>query len=107
MSEQERRKLEQRILSILRYINHPIVPNLEKNLSLFSIHELLQIEEYLETGSLNPIYQFFEDKKNEYLEIINTLKIQKRYQNLSTIKLKEKLEIETEKEELNMITFDF
>lgn len=103
----QRRELEIRILQILKYINHPIAPNLEKSLGLFSVKELTQIDQYLETGSLNPIYKFFEDKQKEYLDIINELKINKRYERLNSIRVKEKLELEQEKEEIEMITFDF
>lgn len=103
----QRSEIEARILKILHYINHPIAPNLEQNLSLFSLKELTQIHDYLETGSLNPIYKFFEEKQQEYLSIINTLKINKRYETLNSIRVKEKLEIEQEKEEIEMITFDF
>jgi hypothetical protein len=45
----ERKNLEFKILKILKFINHPIIETLEKNLGLFSIRELLQISEYLET----------------------------------------------------------
>lgn len=103
----ERQKLEFRILKILNYINHPIVKTLEKNLGLFSMHELLQINEYLETWSLNPIYQFLEDKKKEYTDIINNLKIIKKYSSLWEIKLKERLDVENEQKEIDLIDFDY
>lgn len=103
----QRSDIEGRILKILHYINHPIAPNLEKSLGLFSIKELSQIHEYLETGSLNPIYKFFEEKQKEYLDIISELKMNKRYQHLNSIRLKEKLELEQEKQEIEMISFDF
>lgn len=103
----ERQIIESRILKILNYINHPIVKILEKNLSLFSLLELSQINEYLETWSLNPIYQFLEDKQKEYKDIINNNKIINNNLNLQNIKLKERLEIENEKKEMDLLNFDY
>jgi len=103
----ERKNLEFRILKILKFINHPIIETLEKNLGLFSIRELLQISEYLETWSLNPIHQFLEDKQKEYKDIINNIKIIKNYSNLWEIKLKERLETEKEQKEIELIDFDY
>lgn len=102
-----REQIEQKILYILRYINHPITEKLEINLSLFSLIELSQIQDFLETWNLNPIYDFLEDKKEEYLDIINSLKIKKRYANLNGIKIKERLEKEKENKEIELIDFNF
>lgn len=103
----ERQKLELRILHVLKFINHPIVITLEKNLSLFSMKELTQIDEYLETGSLNPIYKFLEDKQKEYIAILNRLKVIKRYSHLNNLKLKERLEVTNEQHEIELIEFDY
>jgi len=100
-----RNKLEQRILWILKNINHPITSQIQSSLSLFSVNELSQIWEFLETGSLNPIYNFLEDKKQAYLKIINNLKIQERYAKLQDVKIKERLE--TEEEKMELIDFNF
>lgn len=102
-----REQIEQKILYILKYINHPITEKLDKNLSLFSLQELSQILQFLETGSLNPIYDFLEDKKREYMDIINSLKVRKRYVTLSNIKLKERLEMESEQKEIELIDFNY
>ena len=50
---------------------------------------------------------FLEDKKNEYLDIIQSLKIKKRYANLNSIKLQERLEKEKQKNEIENIDFNF
>lgn len=103
----ERQKLELRILQVLKFINHPVVTTLEKNLSLFSMKELFQIDEYLETGSLNPIYNFLQDKEKKYNDIINDLKITKRYSHLNSLKIKERLEVTSEQHEIELIKFDY
>lgn len=103
----ERQKLEFRILKILKFINHPVVQTLEKNLGLFSMRELSQISEYLETWSLNSIHQFLEDKQKEYIDIINNFKIIKKYSSLKQIKIKERLENENEQKEIDLINFDY
>lgn len=99
--------IEKRILNILKYINHPIKQRLQENMGLFSQQELSQILEFLETWSLNPIYDFLEDKKREYMDIINSLKVRKRYVTLNNIKLKERLEMESEQKEIELIDFNY
>ncbi len=99
--------IEKRILNILKYINHPIKQRLQENMGLFSLQELSQILEFLETWSLNPIYDFLEDKKKEYIDIINSLKVRKKYVTLSNIKLKERLEMESEQKEIELIDFNY
>lgn len=99
--------IEKRILNILKYINHPIKQRLQENMGLFSQQELSQILEFLETWSLNPIYDFLEDKKKEYIDIINSLKVRKKYVTLSNIKLKERLEMESEQKEIELIDFNY
>lgn len=103
----EKEKLEQKILWILQHIDSPVLQMLVKNLNLFSSLELHQIVNFLQTGNLQSIYDFLEDKKNEYLDIINTLKIKKRYANLNSIKLQERLETEKQKEEIEFMDFNF
>ena len=103
----ERKNIETRIINILKYINHPITKNLEISLNLFTMQELFQILSYLETWNLNFIYDFLEDKKREYLNIINFLKVKKRYTNLNNIKIKERLELEAQEKEIELIDFNF
>lgn len=103
----EKQKLEQKIIWILQYINSPRLSIISWNLYLFSTWELLQILNFLNTGNLESIYDFLEDKKNEYLDIIQNLKIKKRYANLNSIKLEERLELEKTKQEIEIIDFNF
>ncbi len=103
----ERKNIETRIINILKYINHPITEKLEQSLSLFTIQELTQILEYLETWTLNPIYDFLEDKKKEYLEILEFLKFKNRYVKLNSLKVKERFESENDKQEIELIDFNF
>ena len=97
----------QRISKILSYINHPIINVLEKNLRIFNTKELTQILEFLESWSLNSLEQFLEDKKKEYLIIIQTIKLKKRITNLENIKTKELEEQTKEKKDLELINFNF
>lgn len=103
----ERDIIEKRILNILKYINHPIKQRLQENMGLFSQQELSQILEFLETWSLNPIYDFFDKKIKEYLEILEFLKLKNRYSKLNSLKIKERLESESDKQEIELIDFNF
>lgn len=103
----EKQKLEQKIIWILQYIDSPRLSIVRWNLHIFSTWELLQILNFLNTGNLESIYDFLEDKKNEYLDIIQNLKIKKRYANLNSIKLEERLELEKTKQEIEVIDFNF
>lgn len=96
-----------RIVYILKYINHPITLVLENNLKIFSLSELKQILWYLETGDLNFIHQFLDDKKKEYLDLINTIKLKKRFSTLSDLKISERLETDKQKQELDLIDFNY
>lgn len=103
----EKQKLEQKILTILQYIDLEKYRMFTKNIHLFSSLELSQILQFLESGKLSYINDFLEDKKNEYLDIIQNLKIKKRYANLNSIKLQERLEREKQKHEIENIDFNF
>ncbi|MDD5769537.1 MAG: hypothetical protein PHE25_01095 [Candidatus Gracilibacteria bacterium] len=103
----ERLELESKILKILLSINHPITSNLEKNLNLFSLFELTQIYDFLSSGNLSSIYQFLEDKKKEYEEIINNLKIIKQFNFLNNIKINERLEMQKQQKEIENLEFNF
>lgn len=103
----ERLELESKILKILLSINHPITSNLEKNLNLFSLFELTQIYDFLSSWNLSSIYQFLEDKKKEYEEIINNLKIIKQFNFLNNIKINERLEMQKQQKEIENLEFNF
>ena len=99
--------IAQRIKKILNYINHTITNVLEKNLRIFDLKELTQIYNFLETWSLNSLEQFLENKKNEYLKLIQSIKLKKRVSKLENIKKQELEEKTKEKQELENINFNF
>lgn len=105
MPKKERVLYEKRILEILELINHPIKNSLRENIFLFSNRELFQIMTYLETWDLNPIDQFLDEKKEEYLLLFTKLKASKRFARLEWIKLQEKLE--KEEDNIEKIEFNF
>lgn len=107
MQLQDRRANIYRILQILDIINHPIKAQLEQNITLFSNKELFQVIKFLETGQLKTIDDFLEDKKQEYVDLINNLKLEKRYKKLKNIKEAEKLETKWEKLELLETNFNY
>lgn len=102
-----RTQVETRIFKILEYITHPIIPTLRKNLELFSVRELSQILDFLETWSLNPIQQFLSEKIQEYKWLLEELKMNKTFSKLKIHKMKELEEREVEESEAEeMIRFD-
>ena len=102
-----RLQVETRIFKILEYIHHPIIPALKQNLELFSVKELGQILDFLETWSLNPIQQFLTEKIQEYKWLLEELKMNKAFSKLKNHKISEKLEREQEEAEAEeMIKFD-
>ena len=99
--------METRIFTILEYINHPVIPALKHNLELFSVKELSQILEFLETWSLNSIHQFLQEKIQEYKGILEELKMKKTFSKLKNHKIRELVEREQEEAEAeDMIRFD-
>jgi hypothetical protein len=87
---QNRQYIEKRILDILTYIeNNTLAFPLKQNLNLFSLKELEQLLEFLETWNLEPIYKFIDDKYKEYIWLIEEFK---------SINIAKKLDIEKENE---------
>lgn len=105
--EHLRHDLENSILKILTTIKHPLTSVIKSNLSIFSAKELTQLKDYLETWNLNPIYNFFQEKKQEYIDILDKVKVTKNFIKLKEIKIKERLETQEQQKELEMIDFDF
>ena len=102
-----RKQIEDRILQILAYIDQEktILP-LAKNLKLFSIGELLQLLNFLETWDYKPIYELVDKKIKEYLTIMEEIKQYKIWNKMRFIKQRE--EIEKQEENLlleNMLAF--
>lgn len=95
------------VFNILSFVDSKLSDMLTNNINIWSTKELSQILEFLKTWDLKPIYDFLEDKKQEYLSMISEIKWKKRLSNLNDIKIREKLELEQEKQDLENIDFNF
>lgn len=103
----ERLQVETRIIQILEYIHHPIIPTLKGSLELFSIKELWQVLDFLETGNMNTIHQFLEEKVKEYKNSLWNIKRIHATHKLKTYKKNEEAErLREEKETEEMLTFE-
>jgi len=97
----DRKLIENRIFQLISYIKQDsLLLPLKQNISMFSLRELLDIQNFLETWKLNIIYNLLDKKYKEYLGIIEELK-NIRIKN-SMNKQKNIEEKEREKEELNL-----
>jgi hypothetical protein len=76
---------------------------LKQNIKLFSLKELEQLLEFLETWNLKPIYKLIDQKIREYLWLIEELKSIKIRKKMSWIKNEEKEEQKQEQIELNTL----
>lgn len=95
------------VFNILIFVDSKLSDMLKSNINIWSTKELSQILAFLKTWDLKPIYDFLEDKKQEYLQMISEIKWKKRLSNLNDIRLREKLELEQEKQDLENIDFNF
>jgi len=99
-----RKKIEDRILHIIAYINHnEMLSPLKWSIKLFSLEELLQLLEFLETWDYKPIYILLDKKIKEYILTIKEIKqiqIKRKMQNVKTSEIKEKQEEEKNLEQL-------
>jgi hypothetical protein len=103
----ERWDIEIRIYNILLYIQHPIVSDLEKSLSLFSLKDLFVILDFLESWNLNSIQQLLEDKITEYTLILWKYKHLQSSQKMKGVKQTEIYEKEKDQVLLEeMISFE-
>ena len=102
-----RQDIENRILDILTYIdNDTLAFPLKQNISLFSLKELEQLLEFLESWKIEIIYNFLDTKYKEYLLLIEELKRIKIKINKDQKILEENKERKKEKEEIeNLINF--
>lgn len=99
-----KQKVEQRILDILTYIeNNTLAFPLKQNISLFSLKELEQLLEFLESWSFDPIYKLIDNKYKEYLWLIEEFKSIRIKNKISLYKQKEIKEKEQEQSELNTL----
>ena len=97
----DRKQIEERILQIICYIDYDkmLIP-LVGSLKLFSLEELLQLKEFLETWDYKPIYLLLDKKIKEYLIIVKEIKqiqIRKKKEKIKNDEISEK-----SKEEQNL-----
>ena len=94
----QRKQIEDRILQIIAYIDQDkMLQPLVGSIKLFSIEELLQLLDFLETWNYKPIYLLLDKKIKEYLSImeeIKHIKIQEKVKNFKKIENKEKIQNE-------------
>jgi transcriptional regulator of NAD metabolism len=99
-----RQEVERRILDILTYIeNNTLAFPLKQNINLFSLKELEQLLEFLESWNLEPIYNLIDSKYKEYLGLIEELKSIKIRNKMTWFKEEEQKEKEKEQLELNTL----
>ena len=99
-----RQNIEKRILNILTYIeNNTLAFPLKQNIKLFSLKELEQLLEFLETWNFEPIYKLIDKKYKEYLWLIEELKSIKIRNKMSWFKEDEKKEKQQEQIELDTL----
>jgi len=91
-----RKEIEDRILHIISYIDQEkTLKPLVWTIKLFSLEELLQLLDFLETWDYKQIYLLVDKKIKEYLEImeeIKQIKIWKKMKNFKEIEEKESKE---------------
>jgi hypothetical protein len=86
----DKRKIEDRILNIISYIDQDqMMKPLIWSLKLFSLEELLQLKDFLENWDYKPIYLLVDSKIKEYLSIIEEIKQVKIWSKMSEVKQKE------------------
>ena len=99
-----RKNIEKRILDILTYIeNNTLAFPLKQNIRLFSLKELEQLLEFLESWNLEPIYKLIDKKYKEYLWLIEELKSLQIKNKINKYKEQEKEEQRKEQLELNTL----
>ena len=99
-----RESIEERIFQILTYIeNNTLAFPLKQNISLFSLKELEQLLEFLESWNLEPIYKLIDKKYKEYLSLLEELKALQIRKKMNWVKNQEQLEKEKEQLKLNTL----
>lgn len=100
----ERQKVENRIFEILTYIDGGTLAfPLRQNIWLFSLKELEQLLEFLESWNLDPIYSFLDEKYKEYLAIIEEIKNLKIWEKKKEKLKEEEQERKNEEKELELL----
>ena len=92
-----RKEIEDRILHIISYIDQEkTLKPLIWILKLFSLEELLQLKDFLETWDYKPIYKLVDKKIKEYLEVLEEIKQLKIWQKKEKLKQQEQKEQQKE-----------
>ena len=98
-----RQNIEYRIFNILTYIeDNTLAFPLKQNINLFSLKELEQLLEFLESWNLEYIYKLIDLKYKEYLWLIEELKSIKIKNKM--IHQKDEEQEDRKKEELELNT---
>jgi len=88
-----RKEVEERILQIISHIDqNKMLTPLVWSLKLFSLEELLELKNFLETWDYKPIYILVDKKIKEFLNIMEEIKQIKISDKLKKNKQKEKQE---------------
>ena len=100
----DRKEVETRILNIISYIDQDkMLQPLIWSIKLFSLEELLQLLEFLETWDYTPIFLLLDKKVKEYMLTMKEIKQIKITKKMNMVKNSEKIEKEEEKKELDKL----
>lgn len=100
----DRQQIENRILKILTYIEQKTLEfPLKQNIKLFSIKELKQLLEFLESWETSSIYTLLDNKLKEYMWLIEELKMIKIWKKKLQIQERERTEHKQEEKELEKL----
>jgi len=98
----DKKEIENKILNIISNIDqNQMIKPLVWSLRLFSLDELLQLKDFLETWNYKPMYLLLDKKIKEHSSITKEIKQIKIWQKMLKIKAKEYQERIKETEELN------
>lgn len=97
---ENRKEIEDKILKIITYIEqHTLEFPLKQNIKLFSLKELKQLLEFLESWDLTPLYHLLDEKIKEYKWIMEEIKMIKIWKKKKIKQLMEESEHKKEEEE--------
>ena len=98
----DRKEIENRILNIISHIDEDkTLEPLYWNLELFSLDELLELKDFLETWEYDSMYSLLSKEIKEYSSIVKEIEQVKIWEKMLKVKDKEYQEKIKETEELN------
>ena len=102
-----RKEIEDRILQIISYIDQDnMLKPLVWSIKLFTLEELLQLKEFLETWDYKPIYILLDNKIKEYVKVKQEIKQINIWNKMKKVKENEEKEKKAEENEAeNMLVF--